>query len=218
MVAIIGDSAKHSTANIAALENMPWTDTEYSLIKAQFDNLASVPNYPGSYILPRYTEFAFLAAYNDNEDPITKLRSYINTINKEISRKREEFKLEILEVGTTLFDKRLGQAEEAISVLKEQYNNAAYAELFAEAEAAFVNLKISNDDEAIEKRLRVVADMFKSQLPAEGEGTPSYFIRVSKQTAEPKNGGYEIDSLTEQQLLYFTAQCFTDAANALATY
>ncbi len=218
MVAIIGDSAKHSTANIAALENMPWTDTEYSLIKAQFDNLASVPNYPGSYILPRYTEFAFLAAYNDNEDPITKLRSYINTINKEISRKREEFKLEILEVGTTLFDKRLGQAEEAISVLKEQYNNAAYAELFAEAEAAFVNLKISNDDEAIEKRLRVVADMFKSQLPAEGEGTPSYFVRVSKQTAEPKNGGYEIDSLTEQQLLYFTAQCFTDAANALATY
>ena len=41
--------------------------------------------------------------------------SYINTINKEITRKREEFGLETLEIGQTLAEKRLGQAKDALS-------------------------------------------------------------------------------------------------------
>ena len=218
MVAIIGDSAKHPTANMTALENMPWTEAELKQVEAQFNNLASVPNYPGSYILGRYTNFAFLSAYNDNEDPITELRSYINTINKEITRKREEFNLEILETGVNLSEKRMGQAEEAIAVLKANHNKAAYAAFLAEADAIIANMKISNDDEAHIKRLLVLSDEIMKFLPDEGVETPSYFVRVSKQTSEPKNGGYSIDSLSEQKLLYFTAQCFKDAANALATY
>lgn len=106
MVAILGDSAKHATANITALETMPWTNKEYTNLMGQFNNLASIPNYPGAYIIGRYTKFAFLDAYNDNADPVTELLSYITTINKEINRKREEFKLETLEVGETLASKR----------------------------------------------------------------------------------------------------------------
>ena len=218
MVAIIGDSAKHPTANMSALHNMPWTQAELTQVQAQFNNLASVPNYPGYYILDRYTNFAFLSAYNDNMDPITELRSYIPTINKEIARKRQEFKLEILDDGQTLSEKRMDQAEQAIAVLKDEYDKAAYAEVFAEADAIIANMKISNDDEAHIQRLKSIAASIMSLLPDEGEGTPSYYVRVSKQTAEPKNGGYAIDSLSEQTLLYFTAQCFIDAANALATY
>jgi hypothetical protein len=113
MVAIMGPSAKHSTANKFALAEMPWTTTEYQRLEAQFKNLASIPNYPGSYIIGRYTNFAFLAAYNDNANPIVELQSYISTINKEITRKRAEFGLETLELGQTLLEKRLGQVEEA---------------------------------------------------------------------------------------------------------
>ena len=113
MVAIMGPSAKHSTANRVALAEMPWTSTEYQRLEAQFKNLASIPNYPGSYIIGRYTNFAFLAAYNDNANPIVELQSYISTINKEITRKRAEFGLETLELGQTLLEKRLGQVEEA---------------------------------------------------------------------------------------------------------
>ncbi len=113
MVAIIGPSAKHATANINALPEMPWTSEEYRQLSLQFENLASIPNYPGSYIITRYTSFAFLAAYNDNADPITELQSYITIINKEITRKREEFGLETLEIGQTLLSKRLGQIVEA---------------------------------------------------------------------------------------------------------
>jgi hypothetical protein len=110
MIAILGDSAKHATANMNALDELTWTQAELTEIKRQFSNLASVPNYPGAYIVGRYTNFAFLAAYNDMEDPSEELLSYINTINKEISRKRAEFELETLEVGDTLAQKRLREA------------------------------------------------------------------------------------------------------------
>ena len=113
MVAIIGPSAKHATANRKALEGMPWTSAELTQLRLQFNNLASIPNYPGSYIITRYTNFAFLAAYNRNADPTEELQSYITIINKEITRKREEFGLETLEIGQTLKSKRLDQLKEA---------------------------------------------------------------------------------------------------------
>lgn len=113
MVAIIGPSAKHATANIQALSEMPWTSAEYEQLSYQFNNLASIPNYPGSYIIGRYTRFAFLAAFEDNADPITELQRYITTINKEITRKREEFGLETLKLGQTLTEKRLEQIQSA---------------------------------------------------------------------------------------------------------
>ena len=106
MIAILGDSAKHGTANIEALETMPWTNKERTNLISQFQKLASIPNYPGSYIIGRYTKFSFLGAYNDGDDPVTKLLSYITIINKEITRKRSEFNLETLQVGVTLAFKR----------------------------------------------------------------------------------------------------------------
>jgi hypothetical protein len=124
MIAILGDSAKHATANMKALDELTWTQAELTEIKRQFSNLASVPNYPGAYIVGRYTNFAFLAAYNDMEDPSEELLSYINTINKEISRKREEFGLETLEIGQTLADKRLAEAG---ALLEEFESRDAYA-------------------------------------------------------------------------------------------
>lgn len=96
MVSVLGDSGKQATANLVALESLTWTTDEYAEIKYQVSNLASIPNYPGYYIVSRYTDFAFLAAYNNKADPVTELRSYITTINKEITRKRNEFGLEVL--------------------------------------------------------------------------------------------------------------------------
>ena len=115
MVAILGPSAKHPTANVAALEGLPWSAEELTEIKLQFNNLASVPNYPGSYIIARYTGFALLAAINSGADPVEELLSYITTINKEITRKRAEFDLETLDAGQTLAEKRIAQAFELLS-------------------------------------------------------------------------------------------------------
>ena len=130
MVAILGPSAKHATANMSALERMPWPPEEYEQLARQFNSLASVPNYPGSYIIDRYTKFAFLSAFNDGANPVTELQKYITTINKEITRKRSEFGLETLDyVGQTLAEKRMLQAEtELKDVRKSSSYSASYDE------------------------------------------------------------------------------------------
>ena len=140
MVAILGPSAKHATANTKALESLPWTAEEYTQLQKQFNRLAAIPNYPGRYIVERYTQFAFLAAYNDNMDPVTEMQRYITTINVEISRKRAEFGLETLEEGQTLAEKRMQEAETA---LEEAKKSSAYS---------------SDYDKAVENALKLMKD------------------------------------------------------------
>lgn len=112
MVALIGPSAKHAGANMDAIENMSWTTAEVAAIKDQMKHLDAIVNYPGYYIIGRYTSFAFLAAVNDGERPVDALRGYIDAINAEITRKREEFGMETLEPGQTPEDARAEKAEQ----------------------------------------------------------------------------------------------------------
>ena len=239
MVAIIGDSAKHPTANRVALASMPWTPDEYVEIQKQFENLASVPNHPGYYIIDRYTDFAFLSAYNDDADPSDEILSYINTINKEITRKREEFKLETLEIGQTKAEKRQGQVLKAMEAL-EKLNGSKYAAAIDDAKYAIANDRIDQLQETAEAfsaflsydylaDLRVIENeniekaaksskIEKFNQTLRDNYSDSFFVSVAKQTAEPKNGGYEIESLNEEQLVYFISVCLDDIAKALASY
>ena len=237
MVAIIGDSAKHPTANREALKQMPWTRDEYKEVAKQFENLAAIPNYPGSYYLDRHTDFAFLAAYNDDADPTTELLSYINTINNEITRKREEFKLETLEIGQTLASKRMDQAMVAMELL-EEINSTKYADAIDKAMYGIVNENIGRLEEASamftsfleydytvdlnaikeDDTLSDVMKTAKEKEVIEKVKGYSFFVNVGKQTAESDDGGYSIDSLNEEKLVYFVGECLRNAANALASY
>jgi len=109
LVAVMGPAAKNATANREALEELPWSSSEFENLDLQMNNLAAITAYPGSYIIARYTNFAFLDAYNDLADPVDSLLNYINAINKEVTRKRKEFDYEVLEVGQTLVEKRTAQ-------------------------------------------------------------------------------------------------------------
>ncbi len=195
MVALLGPSAKYNTANIHALEKLPWTTEELARIRAQFNNLASVPNYPGRYILVRYTEFAFLAAYNDGMDPQNAIRSYITPINKEITRKRAEFGLETLEQGQTLADKRFDQA------------NAAAAELANRNDASYGYL-VKDIDDAVKLKDSAHLKALAADIMAQTEADTS--VIISK--------GPDITTLSEKQLLYYLAEALVDAADALLTY
>lgn len=138
LVAILGEAGKNATANIEALEELPWTSREYSQLMKQMNNLSAVVQYPGSYIIARYTNFAFLDAYNNHADPVDSLLQYINTINKEINRKRTEFDLEILPIGSTLADKRMGQVTDAIDAMDDSMksqNSAAIEAALAAIES-----------------------------------------------------------------------------------
>jgi hypothetical protein len=46
----------------------------------------------------------------------------------------------------------------------------------------------------------------------------SYTVTVFKQDQDKEFGGYKIDSLNENQLIYFAAECLANAADALASY
>ena len=97
IVALMGVSARPMVANIEAIYELPWTNEEATNISAQMSMLSAAPNMPGSYYLQRYIDFAFLAAYNDGENPADALLGYVNTINKELTRKRLEFGMDVID-------------------------------------------------------------------------------------------------------------------------
>ncbi len=198
MIAILGPSAKQAVSNKNALKGLPWTTSEYEKVQAQFNNLGSVPNYPGAYIIDRYTNFAFLSAYNDNANPSDALMSHIAAINKEIERKRNEFNLEVLGDYKDLLTKRLAQINELADLIEEK-NNSLTDEVSALVEKA---RDASRSDDAAE--LKVVADTVRA-LYASLDPDGSAFV-------EDRNNvmGYDMDdtSLTkaEKQKL---RECFS---------
>ena len=90
-VATIGTAAKYNTANISALLGQSWSANEVANLRQQFDSLKGTPMTPGNYIVARNTNFAFLAVYNDDASPVEAMLGYINDINKELTRKRNEY-------------------------------------------------------------------------------------------------------------------------------
>ncbi len=136
LVAVMGPAAKNATANREALEELPWSSSEYKNLELQMNNLCAITAYPGSYIIARYTNFAFLDAYNTLADPVDSLLNYINAINKEITRKRAEFDFETLEAGQTLAEKRSEQALELMETLAGYDDAKAAARAAIEAESA----------------------------------------------------------------------------------
>ncbi len=163
MVAILGPSAKQAVSNKNALRNLPWTTSEYEKVQAQFNNLASVPNYPGAYIIDRYTNFAFLSAYNDNANPSDALMAYIATINKEIERKRSEFYLECLGDYKDLLTKRLAQINELIGYIQEK--NGAEAEQYADLLDQIAAASRSDDNAALSAAAAEVLELYNKLDP-----------------------------------------------------
>ncbi len=114
-IAIVGPGSMYATANKEALESLPWSTTDLENILAQYNNLATIPEMPGGYIISRYVGFAFLDAYNNHADPVEGLLGYVDDINKEITRKRKEFELDTLELGETLADREAKKNQQSES-------------------------------------------------------------------------------------------------------
>jgi ABC-type glycerol-3-phosphate transport system substrate-binding protein len=99
VTAVLGTESKHPTANKKSLYELPWTSSERDNLASQFENLVGIPEYPGSYIIGRYVNFAFLDVYNNNADPVVAIQEYVVTINAELTRKRQEFGLAYKEIS-----------------------------------------------------------------------------------------------------------------------
>ena len=109
LVALLGPAGKYATANRDAFADMSWTANELAEINKQINNLQGVPEMPGSYIIARNVEFAFLNVYNNDAVPSEALQDYTNTVNAEFTRKREELTREFyvpVNLGQTLAELR----------------------------------------------------------------------------------------------------------------
>ena len=90
----MGAGARYNTANLAALQRLPWPAKDRRALLAQLDALTGIPEVAGGYITQRNVEFALRSVYNENSDARAALLSYIDAIDSELTAKRREFKLD----------------------------------------------------------------------------------------------------------------------------
>jgi ABC-type glycerol-3-phosphate transport system substrate-binding protein len=93
METVMSGAARQPTANMEALELMSWSVRDYRSIVDQWDNVVGIPEVPGGYFTTRVVGFAFSRVYNNRIDPAESLQFYVDSLNAELSRKRQEFGL-----------------------------------------------------------------------------------------------------------------------------
>ncbi|MDD3999572.1 MAG: extracellular solute-binding protein [Bacilli bacterium] len=94
MEAILGDAARYPTANLEAFAQLPWSAKDYRVLVAQREKAVGIPTFPGDYIVGRHIDNAFRSVINNNINPRDSLYDYVEKINIELTRKREEFGLD----------------------------------------------------------------------------------------------------------------------------
>ena len=97
METVLGPAAKQPTANMEALTGMTWNSTEAQSLQKQLEYVKAIPEVPGGYYLSRVLNFAVNRVYNSSgtqnmaENPVEVLSDYVDELNNELKRKREEF-------------------------------------------------------------------------------------------------------------------------------
>ncbi|MCI3922868.1 extracellular solute-binding protein [Paenibacillus sp. TRM 82003] len=93
MEGLMGEAARYPTANIEALEQLPWPVKDYKNLEKQWKWVRGIPQVPGGYFTGRHLDNAFRRVVNGNENPRESLSDYLLYINDEIELKRKEFNL-----------------------------------------------------------------------------------------------------------------------------
>ncbi|SFS74140.1 extracellular solute-binding protein [Paenibacillus sp. BC26] len=88
-----GAAARYPTANVEALSRLPWTTSEYKVIRTQMDEVVGTPEVPGGYFTPRHIDNAFRSTVMTQppKSPRDAILDYIKYINEELEIKQREF-------------------------------------------------------------------------------------------------------------------------------
>lgn len=93
MEGLMGEAARYPTANIEALELLPWPLKDYKNLQTQWQWVKGIPQVPGGYFTGRHLDNAFRKVVNVHQNPREALSDYLIYINDEITLKRKEFNL-----------------------------------------------------------------------------------------------------------------------------
>jgi len=97
MEAILGASGRYPTANLEALQELPWPIKDINSLMEQMEWVRGVPDVPGGYSTQRHLNNAYFKVLNQGANPRETLKDYVRIINQEITVKRREFDLPIAE-------------------------------------------------------------------------------------------------------------------------
>ncbi len=95
MESVLGASARYPTANLKAYESLPWTRAEWQVLEQSMQNGRCVPEVPGGYFTSRHINNAFRSVVLQMSDVKDTLLDYVDAINREITKKRQEFGLTV---------------------------------------------------------------------------------------------------------------------------
>ncbi|HPF86685.1 MAG TPA: extracellular solute-binding protein [Candidatus Limiplasma sp.] len=104
MESLMGASARVATANLEALQSLPWPIRDYRALTRQLSYVEGIPQVPGGYYSWRNINNAFFSVTTDSSKkvkdnaaatPREELMEKVYYINAEITYKRQEFGLPI---------------------------------------------------------------------------------------------------------------------------
>ena len=90
---LMGVSARLGTANVETFHRMGWSRAEQEILESQWNHVKEIPEVPGGYYTIRMLDIAFTKVYYNNTNARATLNKYVEMINEEIFRKREELGL-----------------------------------------------------------------------------------------------------------------------------
>ena len=100
MEALQGPSARYPTANIKALESLPWPTSDFKSLTEAFKSVKGIPQVPGGYYTARDLTNAFATVVIDKKiGPREALMDNVRYIDDEITNKRKEFHLDSQEMS-----------------------------------------------------------------------------------------------------------------------
>lgn len=94
---VLGSSARYTTANTEALEQLAWSADQLAVLKEQMSHTVGFREIAGGYSTTRHMTNAIRRVINNKEDARETLLTYARTINEEIKVKRREFNLPLYE-------------------------------------------------------------------------------------------------------------------------
>jgi ABC-type glycerol-3-phosphate transport system substrate-binding protein len=89
--ALLGVSARWNTANVEALQSLPWPNKDITAIMAQWEWFREQPIVLGGYFTDRHVQNAWNRVVLQGENPREALEIAVEDIDRELARKQEEF-------------------------------------------------------------------------------------------------------------------------------
>ncbi len=93
----LGASARVYSANIEAFNNLPFSAETLKILNEQRESSAGTEDMPGDYMVTRHIDNIFRKIVYQGADVRETINEYTDIINKEITKKRKEFGLEVAE-------------------------------------------------------------------------------------------------------------------------